>query len=187
MKLNYGALYPGLIVGASGSILDPVSCLIRGTEAGVAHAFDPAVASHVFCVCKEHDLLYGMSMDLEGLSEDDLNTWEHGNFGDHVVWVANPGVVWDNYALQDKINQWLLKSHAIGIKYDVLELFRWWGINTPDDPKKLVCSDFTRIMLQTFGLAHPKEWDADFKMSDPWDQQIYFTNANKLLPNWRAE
>jgi hypothetical protein len=183
-QIDYGKLLPGDIIGSTGSIFDPVSCLIRGTTAGIDHALDPTIASHVFVVCKEHDLLYGMSMDLNGLSQDDLNTWEHGVFGDHIVFVARP-FEWDNYALQDKINQWLLKSHEIGIKYDVLELLRWWGLPVYDDPKKIVCGDFTRIMLQTFGLAHPKEWDVDFRKSDPWDQQAYFTNAKKLINWWK--
>lgn len=182
-RIDYGTLFPGCIIGTTNTF-DPISAIIRGTEAGPLHAFDSTIASHVFAVCKEHDLLYGMSMNLKGLSQDDLNEWDHGVFGNHIVFVARP-FAWDDYAMQDRINQWLLKSHEIGIKYDILELLRWWDLPVYDDPEKIVCGDFTRIMLQTFGLAHPKEWDADFRTSDPYDQQIYFTNAHKTIQWWK--
>ena len=185
MKFNYGVLLPGYIVGATDT-LSSFGVITRITETGdIRNAFNPDISSHIFLIVKEHDLLYGIEMALPKIRQCDLNEYEHGNLGDHAVFMANPfGESYiDNYDLQDEVNNWILKCHALGIQYGLEELLKFWDIPVHTDPKKLICSDLARNMLKFFKVPYPSVWDTK---DSPYDHQKYFTEKKMLVPNWKV-
>jgi hypothetical protein len=184
--INYGKLLPGMIIGTTDTF-DPLSAIIRISEtSNAANVLNPCIASHVLAVCQEHDLLYGMGMTWPKIHQDDLNTFDNGDyvvFKSHIVFVADPFTSFD-YEKRDAANKFLLHSHTLAIKYDIVELLRWWNFPVNDDPKKLVCGDLTYAMMWSMKLDYPKEWDSNITRHDPWDQQRYFTESKKTI-NWR--
>ena len=185
MKFNYGALLPGFIVGTT-STFTLFGAITRMTERkSLTNVFDPNTASHIFLITREHDLLNGVEMAIPTIRQCDLNEYEHGNCGNHAVFVANPfgDTYYENYSLQEEVNFWILKCHTIGIKYDWKELMKFWDMPVYDDPKKLICSDLARNMLKTFKVPYPSVWDTK---DSPYDHQKYFTEKKMLVPNWKV-
>lgn len=176
MKFDYSKFVPGTIIGTS-NILSPIGLPIRITTAGWKNAFNPNIATHIAIICKEHDLYYFMEMLLPKIRQSDCNEYEHGAFGDHVVFAALPFAA-DDYDSQEKANKFLLQCHRIGIKYGTEELFRFWDIPLPDDKNRLICSELARNMLGYIGISYPKEWD---NLVSPYDEQKFFTKENKLI------
>jgi hypothetical protein len=178
-RFDYSKLYPGVVLGTTD--MSPLGMIIRATTAGVQNTFNPNIATHVLAVVKEHDLLYGMEMAEPKIREVDLTEYEHSDFGNHVVFAAN-FIKWDDYKTQEKANAWLLKSHTLGIKYDFIELFRFWDAEIPDDPKKLICSDLIRNMMKYIGINIPIQW---LQLCDPYDIQKYAENNSQLIKWWK--
>lgn len=186
MKFNYGNLLPGYIVGTT-NLLTSFGSVIRATEAGVKNIMNPNISSHVFLIVKEHDLLYGVEMAVPKIRMCDLNKYEHGKFGNHAVFVANPFKIIDpeydyNYYMQENVNKWILKCHTIGIKYDIEELFKFWDIPVHGSGKKLICSELIRNMLRKFNITYPVWWDD--KVS-PLDIQKWARNENLFVSDWK--
>lgn len=183
MKFNYGKLLPGMIVGTTDTFTT-FGALTRATEAGIKNAMNTNISSHIALIVKEHSLLYLVEMALPKIHEVDLNKYEHGDFGNHAVFCANPfgqDYIY-NYDLQEKVNNWILQCHTIGIKYDIKELFLFWDVPVHNDPKKLICSDLARNMMDTFKLPVPKEWD---KKCNPYDIQKYMTDKKMMVESWK--
>jgi hypothetical protein len=178
-KFDYSKFYPGLVLGTTD--MSPIAMAIRATTAGIQNIFNPNISTHVLAVVKEHDLLYGIEMAPPRIREIDLNKYEHGPLLNHIVFAAH-FIEWDDYKTQDKVNEWLLESHTKGIKYDIIELFKFWDDDIPDDPKKLICSDLIRNMMKFINIKIPIEWN---KLCDPYDIQRYSTNNNKLIKWWK--
>jgi hypothetical protein len=175
MKIDYSKLRPGMIIGTTD--MSPFAITTRITNAGIKNAFNPNVCTHIAIVCKEHDLFYLMEMALPKIREADCHKYEHGQFGNHIVFAAMPFDI-DDYTLQEKANDFLLESHRIGVKYDIKELFKFWGFHTYNDKKKLICSDLARNMMWQLNIKYPLEWDS---IVSPWDEQVYFTHTEKLV------
>jgi hypothetical protein len=176
MKFDYDKFVPGMIIGTT-NIFSPVGLPIRITTAGLHNAFNPRIATHIAIVCKEHDLYYFMEMKLPKIHQSDCNEYEHGIFGDHVVFAALPFPA-DDYYMQELANKFLLESHRIGIKYDIKELFKFWDMPVHNDKRKLICSDLSRNMCQYIGVSYPEEWDT---LVSPYDEQKFYTKENKLV------
>lgn len=152
MKLPpYGTLTPGTVIGTT-SVLSPLGAVIRCTTAGMCNAFNPGIASHVLMVVNVHDLLYGVEMSWPKIRMVGLNDIGRIAFCESVI----PDY---NYDLQHRCNKWLLKSHEIGVKYDLKELLKFWKIKAFDDPRKLVCSGLYREMCRGCGIPYPNRWN----------------------------
>lgn len=183
MKFNYSKLLPGMIMGTTDTFTT-FGAITRATEAGVKNAMNPNIASHIALIVKEHDLLYVVEMALPKIRQGDLNEYEHNNFGNHAVFVANPfgSDYVTNYDLQDQVNKWILRCHMIGIKYNLEELFRFWDVPFHDNSQKLICSELARNMMDNFKLPFPKEWN---DLCDPYDIQRYVTENKMLVEGWK--
>lgn len=178
-QFDYGKFYPGLVLGTTA--MDPLGAIIRATTAGWQNIFNPNVCSHILTVVKEHDLLYGIEMALPKIREVDLSDYEHSNWGNHLVFAAN-FISPTDYESQDKANEWLLKCHTIGIKYDFVELLKFWDDKIRNDPKELICSDLIRNMLEYLKITIPVQWD---HLVSPYDIQKYATDNAKLIKWWK--
>jgi hypothetical protein len=168
-RIDYSQLRPGDIIGTTNTF-SALGLLARSTNAGFQRILDPSVASHVGVVCQEHDLLYIMEMTGKGISQNDLNQYEHGPFGNHIVFVARPLRFGDVDGDVDKMNQWLLESHMRHVKYDWRGLCEFWGICN-DDRRRWICSELVREMLRACNVWYPHAWEVK---ASPFDVQEYF-------------
>lgn len=167
MKIDYNKLYPGIVIGTTS--MSPLAMAIRTTTTGIKNIFNLDISTHVMIVCKDHDLFYGMEMNWPKIRNIDLNKIGHISF-------IGGNINKDNYELQDKCNDWLWKSHSIGIRYDIKELFKFWGLPVYDDPKKYVCSDLVREMYKCNSISYPDKWN---DKCSPYHIQKYVKIINK--------
>lgn len=198
--IDYGKLKPGMIVGTTDT-LHPMGIVTRATEVtqsvdsvlqGLSNALNPDVASHIFCIVEEHELLYGVGMKWPKVSMEDICDYQHGPLGNHIVFVADPvprAVKYsplihdevDEEELRIRLNKWLLECHKRSIKYDLDGLLAFWHI-AKDDPRKLICSELAREMLYWHNMYFPSSWM--IKVS-PFDIQRHYTDTAQLVKWWR--
>lgn len=168
MILDYSKLVPGMVIGTT-CLTSPLAAIIRFTTAGPRYVFSRLAASHIVIVVREHDLYYGMEMTWPKIRQIDLC-----DIDKYVVFYTADRTL-TNYRMQDQCNEWLLKSHYIGVKYDWKELFKFWDMPVYDDPKRLICSDLYREMCRCNKIPYPKKWNT--KVS-PWDIQKYYVRQS---------
>lgn len=171
-KWNYSELCCGDIVGTT-KLFSPFALVTRITTAGLSHAFDRKIATHIRVVMGTSKLLYALEMQWP--KKPNLHMTDLKGTEGETVFVRRSLPL---YARFEEVNEWLTASHAMSVKYDIKELLRFWNIDIPDDHRKWICSDLPREMLRHFGVPYDRSFDE--KVS-PYDWQ---TSKNLITIKW---
>lgn len=129
----------------------------------INHLFSRKVSSHVLMVAEQNNLLYGIEMNWPKIHRVDLI-----DIG-RIIFMSHHRDIDEEF-----INQWLWDSHSKNIKYGLLELLEFWGIDLEVcDEKKWHCSEMVMLAYRANCISYPKYWN--HKVS-PYDIQKWITN-----------
>jgi hypothetical protein len=164
-------LQPGDIVGITD--LSWFACVERTTINGLGNVFNQMLSTHIAVVCdRGSGLLYFCEMMYPTIQMNNLQEYDHLKPMEHITFVGRHPALAADGGKRMACNDFLIESHAHLVKYDLLELLKFWDMPVPDDPKKIICSDLPRNMLRAVGLPYPMAWDVK---CSPYDWQVWNT------------
>lgn len=169
---NYPELCPGDIVGTT-RLLSPFAIITRMTCAGVKNAFNPKIATHVRVIMGSTKLLYALEMQWP--KKPNLHLVDLKGTEGETVFVKRSLPL---YAKYQEVNDWLISSHSMSVRYDLKELLKFWNLAQDDSGKKWICSDLPREMFRHFGVPYDEKFND--KVS-PYDWQ---TTKNLVPVKW---
>ena len=163
--IDYSALRAGDVIGTADT-LHAMSCVTRLTCGGLRGLFSVGVSSHCLVACESGGLMYGMEMGPEKIRMVDLREYEHGRMGNHIVFVGRHV---DMTAELGRLAAWWLHdSHAKAIKYDFVELLKFWNVPVKDSKRRWICSDLPREMFRALSLRYDPAFETRVS---PYDWQ----------------
>lgn len=158
--LDIGKLQPGDICVTTD--IYPFSCVTRAkTWPKVPRPnLGMGLGTHAFMVCDRGDGLYYACEMRPRLRMTELHRYDHDQFSllPHIVTVlrhpkfSNGN---DSYDLREKANAFMIKMHSTGVKYGWEEIAKIIGFNVQDDPYRVICSVWCRIVIEHVGIAVP--------------------------------
>jgi len=178
MNINsmWKELRPGCIVGTTS--FSVLGTIIRWREAGIGKVFSPHVASHIAVIRSVGvGQVTGYEMTVPHIRKVEWGMYDHGLSGNHIVFVAMPGLSIDG---QRDAMKFLDSEYARKRPYDGKSLFEAIGIGN-DDPKKSNCAELGRDTLRSAGYHYPLEWDQGV---EPWEMQRHFEATKEII--WRS-
>ena len=170
--IPYTLLRPCDIIGVTDTFT-PFSIVERIKINGWKYAFASNKSTHITIACdRGAGLLYGCAMDFPKIDMEELHQYDHDKNGNHIVFVGRHPA-FDNADLRMLGNQFLIDAHAAGIKYDIGELFDFFGYCGWDSTKEWICSDLPKELFKKCKAPFPSIWDERGHPPSPWDWQIF--------------
>lgn len=137
-------------------------------------------------VTKEYVSLNGMRADSSyeaikgrsGLCLSELSGYVNTQMRPHFVYVGRHPAFNDK-TRRDKVNDFMLDTHAKGVKYGFEDILRFLpGLSwVKDKPSTLICSEWTREILRVAEIKYPSKWDDDVSPKDlqEWPELEHIT------------
>jgi hypothetical protein len=152
----------GDVVGTTD--LSFLSSMIKLRTWGWCSMLSQSKCSHIATVVQEHGLFYLMEMEGKGITESDVNKYDHSPPRAHICFVGRHPV-FNRMAIQLQYNDYMLLLHEKHVKYGFEDIANFVleevGIRLHDKQDTLICSELPRVGFAKCGIPYPQAWEKD--------------------------